>query len=83
MELARGCIIKGPNWPEPVEINHVEEAGGYVRTLGSTTISRLPVDQLISQKELLEVSLLEIGTDFSWTSLSQGSLPPTRCFRSP
>jgi superfamily II DNA or RNA helicase len=65
MELTSGCIIKGPNWPEPVEISHVEEAGGYIRILGATTISRLPVDHIISQEELSEISLVEIGTDFS------------------
>jgi len=32
----KGTIIKGLNWPEPVEIKLIEDAGDYVHIVGAT-----------------------------------------------
>jgi len=49
--IQKGTIIKAPNWPEPVEIKFIEEAGDYIHIVGSTKDSRQHIDQLISKDE--------------------------------
>ena len=47
-----GTIIKGPYWPEPVEIKFAEKAANYVHIIGSTTVSGTHVDQLVLDSEI-------------------------------
>ena len=54
--IKQGSIIRGPQWPEPVEIKLVEEAGDYVHIIGATTISRNHVDQIIPRDEFVRLS---------------------------
>lgn len=49
--IKNGAIIKGSNWPEPVEIKFIEEAGDYIHFVGSTLYSKQHIDQLISKQE--------------------------------
>lgn len=44
--IERGSTIKGPHWPEPVEVKLIEEAGDYVHIVGATKNSRQHVDDL-------------------------------------
>ena len=60
-----GSIIRGPYWPEPVEIKLVEEAGDYIHIIGATTISRNHVDQIIPRDEFLRLSTEGEGPLFS------------------
>ncbi len=60
----KGMIIKGPNWPEPVEIKLVEEAGDYVHIVGATKNSRQHIDQLISKEEFAQFKLDEFTANF-------------------
>ncbi len=55
--VEKGAIIKGPKWPEPVEIKSVEEAGDYVHIIGSTKNTRQHIDQLISKEEFEQFKL--------------------------
>ncbi|MCD6472213.1 DUF3883 domain-containing protein [Candidatus Aerophobetes bacterium] len=59
--IKQGNIIKGLNWPEPVEIKLIEETGGYIHIVGVTTISYSHIDQLISREEFSKISV--IGTE--------------------
>jgi len=52
MIIKPGTIIRGPNWPEPVEIKQIEEIDAYYRIIGSTTLSNRHVDQIIPREEL-------------------------------
>ena len=52
MIIKPGTIIRGPNWPEPVEIKQIEEMDTYFRIIGSTTLSNRHVDQIIAREEL-------------------------------
>ena len=65
VNIKPGSIIKGPNWPEPVEIKFVEETGEYIHIVGATTISGNHIDQLIPTAELLSYSVEEIKSYFS------------------
>ncbi|MBA7641001.1 RNA polymerase-associated protein RapA [subsurface metagenome] len=65
VNIKPGSIIKGPNWPEPVEIKFVEETGEYIHIVGATTISGNHIDQLIPAAELLSYSVEEIKSYFS------------------
>lgn len=56
-----GARIKGPYWPEPVEVKLIEAAGDYVRIVGVTTLSRDHVDQLIPCEEFADFSVM--GSD--------------------
>ncbi len=61
--IRQGNIIKGLNWPEPVEIKLIEETEGYIHIVGVTTISQSHVDQLISQEEFLKLCI--VGTEIT------------------
>jgi superfamily II DNA or RNA helicase len=50
-----GSIVKGPNWPEPVEMKLIEEVGKYVHVVGATTLSRQHIDQMIPRDEFSEL----------------------------
>lgn len=52
-----GSIIKGPYWPEPIEIKLIEEQGRYVHIVGATALSGKHVDQLVPQKELSRLTI--------------------------
>ncbi|MDO9585866.1 MAG: DEAD/DEAH box helicase family protein, partial [Syntrophales bacterium] len=54
-----GSIIKGPHWPEPVDVKFVEEVGNYVRLVGATVKSRTHIDQIISREELSQFTISE------------------------
>lgn len=63
--LKAGCIVKGPFWPEPVEIKLLEEAGEYMHIVGATTISGKHIDQIIPREELSKLSIQSGGALFS------------------
>ncbi|MEW5816181.1 MAG: DEAD/DEAH box helicase [Spirochaetota bacterium] len=65
VKIKPGSIIKGPNWPEPVEIKFVEETGEYIHIVGATTGSGKHIDQLIPTIEFLNYSTFEIQSCFS------------------
>ena len=52
--IKKGSIIKGPNWPEPVEIKLIEESGDYFHIVGVTKNSRQHIDDLIPRSEFLQ-----------------------------
>ena len=49
--IKEGSIIKGSNWPEPVEVKLIEEAGDYIHIVGATKNSRQHIDDLIPRAE--------------------------------
>jgi SNF2 family DNA or RNA helicase len=55
MNIAVGAILRGPQWPEPVEVNYSEDLGEYVRIVGVTINSRAHIDRLIKKSELPEI----------------------------
>lgn len=61
--IKQGSIIKGPNWPEPVEIKLIEDVGDYIHIVGATKNSRQHVDDLIPRAEFskFKVDLFETG----------------------
>lgn len=56
-DIRKGSIIHGPKWPEPVEIDLIEEMGEYVQILGVTINSREHVNQLISKEDFKDINL--------------------------
>ena len=65
VEIKAGHIVRGPRWPEPVEINLVEDFGDYVHLVGATTGSGEHVDQLIPRGELARLQIARVETDFA------------------
>jgi len=55
MDIKPGTILRGPQWPEPVEVNLAEEQGDYVRIVGVTINSRVHIDRLIKRTDLPEI----------------------------
>lgn len=49
MEIRKGSIVKGNYWPEPVEVNLIENMGNYVRIVGVTIWGKNYIDQIITQ----------------------------------
>ena len=60
-----GDIIKGNQWPEPVEIKLVKEDEKYFNIVGVTINSRKYVDQIILRDELSGISILSTESTFS------------------
>ena len=54
--MKAGAILRGPQWPEPVEVKHVEDLGEYLRIVGVTLDSRVHIDRLIKKTELPEIA---------------------------
>lgn len=52
MDIKSGSIIKGMNWPEPVEIKFIEKFGDYIHIIGVTTKSNSHIDQIIPESEI-------------------------------
>jgi len=38
MQIKPGNIVRGPQWPEPVEIKLIEHLDTYIHIIGMTTI---------------------------------------------
>ena len=64
-EIKPGAVIQGPNWPEPVEIKLIEEAGDYIRVVGATKNSRQHIDQLISKEEFAQFKFSQFKANFA------------------
>jgi superfamily II DNA or RNA helicase len=62
MMIRNGDIVQSARWPEPVEVNLIEESEGYVRLVGVMQPSRQHVDDLIPHDEyaLLTSQKLEL-----------------------
>ncbi len=64
--LKKGFIIKGANWPEPVEVKFIEQpTQGYIRIVGSTVNSRTHIDQIISEEEFQKIIVDNRKLNFS------------------
>jgi len=64
-DIKPGSLIKGPLWPEPVEIKFVEEMGGYLHIVGATSVSGNHIDQIISLEELDKLSISQVESFFT------------------
>lgn len=56
MGLKPGDVIHSARWPEPVEINFIEDVGDYLRIVGATVTTRQHVDQLVPRSELEQIA---------------------------
>ena len=63
--IKQGSIIRGSSWPEPVEINLIEDTGEYVHIVGATTLSREHVDQIIPRDEFSKFLVEGVESTFS------------------
>jgi SNF2 family DNA or RNA helicase len=59
MDIKPGNVIKGPQWPEPVEVKLIELLDGDVHIVGATTLSKSHVDQVIPLEEFQQISILQ------------------------
>jgi SNF2 family DNA or RNA helicase len=64
MDIKPGTILRGPQWPEPIEVILVEEQGDYVRLAGTLITSRQYWDGLIKKSDLL-LTQENIATPFA------------------
>ena len=60
--IKQGTIVKGYNWPEPVEIKLLEDNGDYVHIVGATILSREHIDDIIPKDEFLKLSIERSNT---------------------
>ena len=65
--IASGDVIQGARWPEPVQVELVEELnqGAYVRVVGVTRHSRMHVDQLLPRDEVAQLSHARVEVSFA------------------
>lgn len=63
--IKQGSTIRGPNWPEPVEVKLIEDMGEDVHIVGITVHSRDPVDDVIPREEFAQFSVMGSGSAFS------------------
>ena len=64
MKIKSGDIIESHNWPEPVQIDLVEEVGEYVRLVGSTVHSREYINAMLTRDEVSELQVGKLSLDF-------------------
>ena len=64
-KIKPGSIIKGSNWPEPVDIKLIEEAGDYIHIVAATTLSRDHIDQIIPRDEFEKFTVEGLKSAFS------------------
>lgn len=62
--IRAGDIIQSPHWPEPIEVNLVEEYGSYIRIVGRT-ISGHSVDQMLPLADLQTLRVIPVQVDFT------------------
>jgi SNF2 family DNA or RNA helicase len=56
MGLKPGDVIHSARWPEPLQLDLIEEVGDYFRIVGATVTSRQHVDQLVPRSELEQIA---------------------------
>ncbi len=59
-----GSVIKGPNWPEPVEVRFIERKNNYIHIIGSSKESRVLKEHMISEEEFKNLQIERLITDF-------------------
>ncbi len=64
--IKSGSIIKGPHWPESVEVKFVDSVGDYIHIIGSTTKSNIHIDQLVLPSEISEISATQLFSEEPW-----------------
>jgi len=64
--ITSGDIIQGARWPEPVQVELVEELnhGAYVRVVGVTRHTRMHVDQLLPRDEVAQLRHARVEVSF-------------------
>ncbi len=65
MNIKSGDIIQSNRWPEPVEIDLVEDIGEYVRLVGSTIHSRGHIDDILPRDEANRLRGGKLALDFT------------------
>ncbi len=65
MIIQNGQVINGPQWPEPVKVDLVEEKGNFFRIVGAMVNSQKHVDQLILKTDLESITNLEVKPLFT------------------
>src|SRR5947209_5813463 len=65
--ITSGDIIQGARWPEPVQVELVEELnhGAYVRVVGVTRHTRMHVDQLLPRDEVAQLRHARVEVSFA------------------
>lgn len=65
MTLRTPIILRGPRWPEPFQVDHIEDLGDYIRLVGATVRSRDHVDQILAKSELESIQKMEVRPEFA------------------
>lgn len=65
MNIKIGDTIQSNRWPEPVEIDLLEEMGEYVRLVGSTIHSRSHIDDTLPRAEAEALETTKLALDFT------------------
>jgi len=63
--IKQGSIIRSSYWPEPVEIQSIEDFGDDVRIIGATIQSRQHIDDIISKEVFHGFRIEKLSSDFS------------------
>lgn len=63
--IKEGNLIKGPFFPEPVKVEIIEEINDHIRIVGSTTISKQYVNQILKKEEINKLEIIESTIDLS------------------
>ena len=64
MNIKSGDIVRSHQWPEPVQIDLVEEVGEDIRLVGSTVNSRDHIDAMLTRDEVDELRIGKLSLAF-------------------
>jgi SNF2 family DNA or RNA helicase len=65
LHIKNGDIVRGPHWPEPVEVKLAEEVGDYIRLVGMSLHSHQHIDQLVQRSEIEALNIAKLELDFT------------------
>jgi len=60
-EAKPGSVIRGPKWPEPIEINLIEQTGDYIHIIGATIGNKTHVDQILTTRDFSNITVESQG----------------------
>lgn len=63
--IDEGTIVKGPFWPEPIEIKKIEKLGNNTQIIGATIYSNQLYERLLDEEDMGKLKIDDIIIDFS------------------
>ncbi len=65
MNIKNGDIVQSQRWTESIQVNLIQEMGGFIQLIAVTTQTNRPINQLISQEEFNAHNISKLESNFT------------------